>query len=222
MGLLTLVRHGQASFGEADYDQLSELGTRQCERLGQHFSESGRQFGHVMRGSLRRHVQSLLAIERGLGRPLPATEWPGLNEYDSVAVIRTVHTGELAKPRSPEEYRQHFRWLREGLLMWMQGRAQPAGMPTYATFAQGVSQALDQARLHGAQQVLIVSSGGPIATAVAQVLQAPPEASIELNLRIRNSALTEFHFTPKRHSLHSFNHLPHLHGAQYAGWETFT
>jgi broad specificity phosphatase PhoE len=34
MGTLHLVRHGQASFGAADYDQLSDLGARQCRELG--------------------------------------------------------------------------------------------------------------------------------------------------------------------------------------------
>ncbi|MFM8823411.1 MAG: histidine phosphatase family protein, partial [Limnohabitans sp.] len=35
MGQLTWVRHGQASFGAEDYDQLSDLGKRQSIRLGQ-------------------------------------------------------------------------------------------------------------------------------------------------------------------------------------------
>lgn len=34
MGTLYLVRHGQASFGADDYDQLSDLGRRQSVRLG--------------------------------------------------------------------------------------------------------------------------------------------------------------------------------------------
>ena len=34
MGNLYLVRHGQASFGADDYDQLSDLGIRQTVRLG--------------------------------------------------------------------------------------------------------------------------------------------------------------------------------------------
>jgi broad specificity phosphatase PhoE len=38
MGNLYLVRHGQASFGAADYDQLSELGQRQSVRLGEYFA----------------------------------------------------------------------------------------------------------------------------------------------------------------------------------------
>jgi len=69
--------------------------------------------------------------------------------------------------------------------------------------------------------VLIVSSGGPIATAVAQVLQAPPATSIELNLRIRNTAVTEFAYTPKRHMLVSYNTLPHLDAAPYRDWVTY-
>ena len=41
MGQLYLVRHGQASFGTHDYDRLSDLGHRQCRRLGEHFREAG-------------------------------------------------------------------------------------------------------------------------------------------------------------------------------------
>jgi hypothetical protein len=36
------------------------------------------------------------------------------------------------------------------------------------------------------------------------------DAVIELNLHLRNSALTEFKVNPKRHTLVSFNTLPHL------------
>jgi broad specificity phosphatase PhoE len=70
--------------------------------------------------------------------------------------------------------------------------------------------------------VLVVSSGGPIATAVAQVLGAPAETSIDLNMRIRNSALTELAFTPRRHALVSFNHLPHLDSAARQDWVTYS
>ena len=41
MGNLYLVRHGQASFGAADYDNLSELGHRQSVRLGEYFAGKG-------------------------------------------------------------------------------------------------------------------------------------------------------------------------------------
>ncbi len=221
MGTLHLVRHGQASFGAADYDQLSALGTRQCQALGEWFAERGVVFEGVLRGTLKRHVQTLDAISEGLGA-LPATlEWPGLNEYDPSALIRTVHAGSLARPDTPEAYRAHFRLLRQALAAWMAGRTQPEGMPNWADFSAGVAAALDHVRMAHQGDVLLVSSGGPIATAVQQVLGAPAETMVELNMRIRNSALTEFSFTASRHALLSFNHVPHLLAPGRREWETW-
>lgn len=213
MGTLYLVRHGQASFGEADYDRLSSLGQRQCVRLGEYFRRRGRRFDAVITGTLARHAQSWDAIARGLGEASPAGQplrLRTLDEYDSAALIAAVHPLPRARPGSADEVRQHFRLLKQGLAAWMEGRSAPAGMPSYAEFAAGIRAALDDVRARDAGEVLIVSSGGPIATAVAQVLGAPPAAAIELNMRLRNSALTEFAFTPRRHALVSFNTLPHL------------
>jgi broad specificity phosphatase PhoE len=221
MGRLYLVRHGQASFGAADYDQLSALGARQCDALGQWFAARGIHFDAVLRGTLRRHVQSLDAIAAGHGAALPeALAWPGLNEYDSAALIRSVHAGPLARPDGPEAYRAHFRLLRQALLRWMAGETRPEGMPSWADFSAGVAAALDHVRSRHEGPVLLVSSGGPIATAVHLVLGTSPEAMVELNMRIRNSALTEFAYTPKRHVLVSFNHLPHLDHPERRGWES--
>ncbi len=223
MGTLYLVRHGQASFGAADYDQLSALGTRQCQALGRWFTERGISFEAVLRGTLRRHVQSLAGIAQGFGGTLPAAlEWPGLNEYDSHAVVRAVRSEALPKPDTPQAYREHFRALRDGLQAWMAGRTQPEGMPSYTAFVAGVNGALDHVRQQHQGHVLLVSSGGPIATAVGQVLGTPAHTTIELNLRIRNSALTEFAFTPKRHMLLSYNHLPHLDHPERRAWETYS
>jgi broad specificity phosphatase PhoE len=95
-------------------------------------------------------------------------------------------------------------------------------MPSYPDFVAGVRSALDHVRTQHDGNVLLVSSGGPISTAVGQVLGTSPETTIELNLRIRNSALTEFVFTPKRHMLVAYNHLPHLDHAERRGWETYS
>jgi hypothetical protein len=52
------------------------------------------------------------------------------------------------------------------------------------------------------------------------VLGAPAATSIELNMRIRNSALTELAFTPKRHMLVTYNHVPHLDRVDRVDWVT--
>ncbi|MBE0549711.1 MAG: histidine phosphatase family protein [Rubrivivax sp.] len=221
MGILYLVRHGQASFGAADYDQLSDLGARQCRALGRWFRDRGVVFEAVMRGTLRRHEQSLAALAEGHGELPPALPWPGLNEYDGDALVRALHPGAVAAPDGPEAYRAHFRLLREGLASWMAGRTAPAGMPSYPEFVAGVTGALDHVRRQHQGDVLIVSSGGPIATAVGHVLGTAAETTIELNMRIRNSSLTEFAYTPKRHMLLSYNHLPHLDHPERLGWVTY-
>lgn len=223
MGTLYLVRHGQASFGADDYDQLSALGQQQSVRLGEYFAERAIQFDGLIAGTLRRHKQTLEGILRGMNRAGEHLAWEGLNEYDSEAVIATVHPGKLEKPTSPEMVRHHFRLLRDGLAQWMAGATAPHGMPSHADFVAGVSSALDHVReKHYGQNVLIVTSGGPIATAVVHVLGAPPQAMIDLNLRIRNTSVTEFAFTPKRHMLVGFNAIPHLDAPAWRDWMTYT
>ena len=225
MGTLYLVRHGQASFGEDDYDRLSPLGHRQAQRLGQYlrerFAREGVQIDTVLMGSLRRHRETWEGIAQGAGWTHTADIWPGLNEYDSEALIEAIHPEPLGKPDTPELYRQHFRLLRDALRAWMEGRSQPQGMPTYAEFVSGIEAALDHVRQNCPGNALIVSSGGPISTAVGRVLGTPPETTIELNLRIRNTALSEFAFTPKRHMLVTYNTLPHLDSAEHQDWVTF-
>ncbi|MEN9417700.1 MAG: hypothetical protein RI988_1320 [Pseudomonadota bacterium] len=224
MGTLYLVRHGQASFGADDYDRLSELGTRQCDALGGWMRERGLAFEGVLRGTLVRHRQSLEAIGSQLPGLPEALEWPGLNEYDSEALLESVLpmlTEPLPSPHTPEGYRAHFRALRLALTEWMEGRTQPRGMPSWQGWLDGVAGALDHVRTRFEGDVLMVSSGGPISTAVAHVLGAPPAAMVELNLRMRNSALSEFAFTTKRHTLVTYNTLPHLEHPERRGWVTF-
>jgi len=222
MGTLYLVRHGQASFGADDYDQLSELGQRQSVRLGEYFAYQGIQFDGLIAGTLRRHKQTLAGILQGMDRVAEHLAWDGLNEYDSEAVIAAIHPQPLEKPTSPQMYRHHFRLLRDGLAQWMAGVVSPRGMPAYRDWSAGVASALDHVRAnHYGHNVLVVTSGGPISTAVGHVLGTRPETTIELNLRIRNTSVTEFAFTPKRHMLVSFNCLPHLDAPDLRGWITY-
>lgn len=224
MGTLYLVRHAQASFGADDYDQLSELGHKQSVRLGEYFARKGIHFDGLIAGTLRRHKQTLEGILLGMNRVgAEHLSWDGLNEYDSQAVIASIHPHKLERPTSPEMYRHHFRLLRDGLAQWMAGVVSPTGMPSYDDFVAGVAGALDHVRAnHYGQTVLIVTSGGPIATAMAHVLGTSPEATIDLNMRVRNTSITEFAFTPKRHMLVCYNAIPHLDDAEHAQWVTYS
>ena len=225
MGTLYLVRHGQASFGSADYDQLSDLGQRQARRLGEWFAHKGIGFDAVFTGTLKRQIDTWSGIAQGLqasGAQPSAVHHAALNEYDATAVLSAIHPQPLPKPDTPETYRQHFRLLRDGLRQWMAGSIQPQGMISYSEFAQGVAATLELVRAkHHGHKVLIVSSGGPISTVIGQVLGTSAETTIELNFRIRNSSVTELAFTPKRHMLVTYNTLPHLDHSDYRDWVTY-
>lgn len=220
MGTLYLVRHGQASFGADDYDRLSPLGMQQSVRLGEYWRAHGLRWEAVLTGTLRRHRQTWEGIAQGMGEAPEVQAWPGLNEYDSAALIEALPVRPTEPPTTPEGYRQHFRLLRDALRQWMAGVISPRGMPRYEAFVAGVTAALEHVRTRHQGAVLIVSSGGPIATAVGHVLGTSPETTVELNLRMRNTSVTEFDYNPKRHALVSFNTLPHLNTPELRDWIT--
>ena len=58
MTVLYLIRHGQASFGAEDYDQLSELGRRQSVLLGTHLRQTQPPLDAIYAGSLRHQKHS--------------------------------------------------------------------------------------------------------------------------------------------------------------------
>lgn len=214
-----MVRHGQAAFGTDHYDRLTDIGFTQARLLGAYFGRRKLHFDAVFTGTLRRQAETAQAIAEGhpeLDAAFQTETFPGLDEYKPEAVMMAF-TGSFPAPaleaarRDPVVVRDHFRVLREALLAWAEGRSTPEGMPAWPAFQEGAVAALVQARQRFPDgNVLIVSSGGPIAAMVAGALNAPPATAVELNLRIRNSSLTEFAATPRRHNLVSFNGLPHL------------
>jgi broad specificity phosphatase PhoE len=220
MGTLYLVRHGQASFGAEDYDQLSPLGVRQSMRLGEYFRELGLEWDAVITGTLRRHEQTWEGLARGMGCSLEPLKWPGLNEYDSAALIDTLNAAPSDPRTTPEGYRQHFRLLKDALRQWMAGVVSPRGMPSYEAFVEGVISSLEHVQARHEGHVLLVTSGGPISTAVGHLLGTSPETTIELNMRLRNTSVTELQYNVKRHTLISFNALPHLAQSPYQAWIT--
>src|SRR5690606_22347182 len=92
MAELYLVRHGQASFGAANYDQLSPRAHPPAESLGAHLAERGITFDTLMTGALVRHHETAEGICCGLGGSLEADVQPGLNEFDFHAIVRACLT----------------------------------------------------------------------------------------------------------------------------------
>ena len=220
MAELVLVRHGQASFGADDYDKLSELGWRQSRWLGEYFAERHAAFDLVIRGSLRRHAETLVGIGEGLGRSLEATEDARLNEYDSHSLLN-AHLKGNPLPDSKDR-REHFRILREAMYAWTEGTLNGYPHEPFADFRGRVLGALQDLRAGRAKRILVVSSGGPISTILAEVLGMPRRGVVDLNLQTRNTGITELQAGARRIHCVSFNNVPHLDRPGRAGALTYS
>jgi broad specificity phosphatase PhoE len=220
MAELILVRHAQASFGADDYDRLSELGWRQARWLGEYFAERGATFDAVLRGALRRHAETLTGIVQGLGGELEAAEDARLNEYDSHALL---HAHLRGKPLPPSaDRREHFRMLREAMYAWTDGTLPGESHEPFAEFRSRVLEALGDLRARAAKRVLVVSSGGPISTILAEVLGMPQRGVVDLNLQTRNTGITQLQAGVTRIQCISFNNVPHLDRPDRAGALTYS
>lgn len=218
MAELILVRHAQASFGAENYDKLSELGWRQSRWLGEYFAERGATFDHVVRGSLRRHAETLAGLGDGLGRALQADEDARLDEYDSHALLR-AHTG--GKGLQGAGRREHFRALREAMYAWTDGTLSGAPFEPFAEFRSRVLAALEAVRSGKGERVLVISSGGPISTILAEVLKMPARGVVDLNLQTRNTGITELRASERAIQCVSFNNIPHLDRPDRGGAMTY-
>ena len=217
---LLLVRHGQASYGAADYDQLSERGQLQSRRLGDWLARGGHRFTAVVVGGMRRHRQTAEGVaaafaDQGLALPEIVAD-PGFAEFDHEAVFGAWLRENASHPIAIASRSGHPRdvgaMLQQALLAW--ARDELPGLPeSWAAFGERVRGAGERLEaLAGDEEALVLSSGGVISRLAQIALDVPDHRAVELNLALRNSALSEFHPHGGRLRLGSWNALPHLHG----------
>jgi broad specificity phosphatase PhoE len=204
MGTIHLVRHGQASFGAADYDQLSELGTEQAGALGVSWEASGWAPTTAVAGGMKRHAQTAIAtIDAYGGDGYDVDErW---DEYDHLALARAQDPASLgADPRAFQAS------LNRAITAWMGGDT-PAG-ETYADFRGRVLGALEQAvsQATTGRSVAVFTSGGPIAAVTSQLLAGDDSLFQRLNDVVINASVTTVIVGRSGPRLLAFNEHAHL------------
>jgi broad specificity phosphatase PhoE len=212
MATLYLVRHGQASFAAANYDRLSPLGRQQSAWLGEYFAERGVVFSRAVCGTLERQRHTARAILETMGSGLMAEEHPGWNEYSGEALYKAYLGDEWARARAGGDVRSVYRTIKAALEAWSEDKLQGPLPETWRGFGERIAAAIQSActGLPNDANLLVASSGGAIGRAVADLLQAPPQAAIELNLQFRNSGFCEIFFSQRSMRLVSLNCVPHL------------
>ncbi len=208
---ITLVRHGQASFGAANYDQLSPLGQQQAQWLGAHFCTQQAAFDAVYLGNLMRHQQTLAGIIQGGQFAWSGQENPNLNEFDFESVVSAyLQQYPEQRPSSSAAMSAYYRVLKSAMQAWSQGQLDTHSSETWPVFKQRVSAVIEDLRQRQYQHVLLVTSGGVIAMLIAEALGLDASGMIKLNMQIRNASLSQIKVTKNNSHLMLFNAIPHL------------
>jgi broad specificity phosphatase PhoE len=223
MAELYLVRHGQASFGAENYDELSSSGVAQSRWLGEYFAQAGVTFDRIVSGTMRRHAQTADALLTAMGgAAVEIMQDADLNEYDFHVLFSALGERGLAPGLMAESSMKHFyKGLKQVLQLWSEDKL-PGRVPeTWEQFQARVERARLAMQRSGGKRVLVVSSGGPIAVFTQQILQAPAATAIALNMQIRNSSVSQYVFNDSAMSLVTFNTLPHLEQAERREFVTY-
>lgn len=230
MSVLTLVRHGQASFLAEQYDQLSAVGEEQARRLGEFWGRQGLRIDEIYAGPRvrqKRSAELAVAAARQAGLTLPdPVVLQDLDEYDLHGLVhhlapelvrsRSDFAGLVAQFRSSTGEQEKFRSFQqmfEVLLEHWQSLAEThPELEAWPAFCQRVDRALLAIRNAPGRgrRVVLFTSGGFIGSAVQRTLSGPERTALELSWRIRNGSMTEFVFTRDRCTLDCFNTVPHL------------
>ncbi|GGD60606.1 histidine phosphatase family protein [Lacimicrobium alkaliphilum] len=211
MSVITLVRHGQASFGCKNYDQLSALGKQQSVWLGEHWQQLDRRFDHVITGNMHRHHQTASGILQGLADDALPEPLEGLNEYNFEGLLTPLkqqHPGDWIDTGRPRK--DYYYNMKHALDYWARGTIEDDGTDSWSSFNQRVTDSFHRICDGEHKKPLIVSSGGVIATIISALLGLRPAQAIELSLQIKNTAVSTFLYNGKDFSLTSFNDLSHL------------
>ncbi|MCG8523414.1 MAG: histidine phosphatase family protein [Pseudomonadales bacterium] len=218
MATIYLVRHGQASFGKENYDQLSPRGWEQGRILGRWLAgkvEPGAVFG----GNLQRHRETVEAITTGYGVSLPDMQvLEGLNEFDHLEVVerlrpewadKQVMARDLASfPKPARAFQQAFE---KAVTRWVSGEFDQEYSETWNGFRQRVGHALDQLiELADGADAIVSTSGGPIAVIAQRLLELSDRKALEMNNVIANTSVSRILYSGPRRSLAVFNNYSHL------------
>lgn len=219
MGSLYVVRHGQASFGQANYDALSSIGLQQATVVGQALQKRGLRFDRVLQGSMERHRETarLCLLEMPGQAAVETADW--LNEFDHQAVMRALHPdfADTAKVRAfmlaqKDPAKAFHKEFEKAMRRWMENQ-HPGDYPeSFPEFKQRCERGLKNllASADSRHNLLLFTSGGPISCLMQIALELSDAMFLQLNGAIVNASLSRFPFKDSQLFLAFFNDAAHF------------
>ena len=206
MGQIFLIRHGQASFGSSNYDQLSALGTEQAGMLGAWFAQRQQGFDQIVTGTMMRHRQTATACIGTLSGVPAEQHWiadAGFNEYDHDEILHRyrpefAEAGEVRRFLAiTESANRVFQGIfQAAMARWMGGEHDDEYREPWPVFRRRCVEALERLANTAAasQSIVVFTSGGTIATLCQHLLHLPDARVFNLNWALVNSAVTKVYY----------------------------
>jgi broad specificity phosphatase PhoE len=209
VSLLLLVRHGQASWGAADYDNLSPLGVEQSALLGEHLASLGIEPTRLWVGGMRRHRQTADADREEAGWDLEPEVDEGWAEFDHVQILEAHGDAPDAHGMPITDFNVLFD---AAIRRWTGGEHESDYDEPFAVFSDRVDAVVRRAgtSLGKGETGVVFTSGGPIAWAVSRLLDAGVEQWGRLNPVQVNTGYTRLVAGSRGVSLVSVNEQSHL------------
>jgi broad specificity phosphatase PhoE len=181
---ILLVRHGQASFGAADYDNLSATGHEQSRVLGAALAARGVSPDLVVAGEMKRHAQTAAGVLEGAGWSADVRTDSGWNEFDHLQVL-AVHD-QPTTVEGESEKATFQRWFEEATRRWTSGEHDESYDESFTVFTARVGAALARLAdtLPRSGTAVVLTSGGPVAWAAASLLAETGASRTDLWLRL--------------------------------------
>jgi broad specificity phosphatase PhoE len=207
---LYLLRHGQASFGGADYDVLSATGKQQAVVLGAELRRRKLTVHTAWSGTMRRQLDTAAACLAEAGIDVPVHQDPRWNEYDHLGLVPS------GQPVADVENatRAFQQQLDAALEAWISGGRAAGGSGTWAEFTRGIGDALVEvvAGIPRGNAALVFTSAGVISAVCATLLSAPTAGYLALNRTMANASITKLVRGRSGVSLVSVNEHGHFDG----------
>jgi broad specificity phosphatase PhoE len=213
MAAIYLLRHGQASFGTADYDVLSPVGELQAKVLGDELRRREIRVAAVWSGTLRRQLATAAACLPAAGVDLEVRQDPRWNEYDHLGLVPEGQA-EAGSTDLAASARRFQAALDGALSRWMAGDAPAGNTGTWVQFSGGAFDAAGEvfAGLPKGGAALVFTSAGLISALCARLLNLPPEGFLALNRTMANASVTKLVSGRSGVSLLSYNEHGHFEG----------
>ena len=210
MSEIYFIRHGQASFGSENYDNLSELGHQQSKILGNYLKETGVEFDRVVTGTLNRQQQTCENIIKVMELSSTPENQSLLNEYDVKSVLssfvgkRELTHGELY------DKKEHFILLRSAVKAWSEKKLDSDLIESWSDFQKRGSDILNELIKSQFKRTLVISSGGTISMIIAKILELPSSQFVNFHMQTFNTGFSKVKFNEYGISLTLFNSVAHL------------